>query len=139
MSVRNECGVCKKPSVAHCVNCKVAKYCSENCQKVDWKRHRLTCDTIAAGGGAAFIYSDDNDTEPVKSAFNCTCGYQYEVEVKYERGTISFSSSHRSDMHSLELFRRSTSSGVEFEMHWTCGLCSAPCKMAIDVSDVGRI
>ena len=31
-----------------CGGCKVARYCSENCQKQDWQQHKNLCDKLAA-------------------------------------------------------------------------------------------
>jgi len=31
-----------------CSSCRVVKYCSKECQKADWKKHKLQCKTLAA-------------------------------------------------------------------------------------------
>lgn len=31
-----------------CSNCRVVKYCSKECQKTDWKKHKMLCKTLAA-------------------------------------------------------------------------------------------
>ncbi len=37
------CGSCEKPSLMKCAGCNVVRYCSKECQKHDWKYHRLAC------------------------------------------------------------------------------------------------
>ncbi|KAJ3048610.1 hypothetical protein HK097_010386 [Rhizophlyctis rosea] len=37
------CIVCQKPSQSVCSSCKVATYCSKDCQKSHWKVHKPTC------------------------------------------------------------------------------------------------
>ncbi|XP_062588474.1 uncharacterized protein LOC134250137 [Saccostrea cucullata] len=40
----NVCTVCgKKGTMKVCQRCKVQKYCSPECQKTDWKKHKLNC------------------------------------------------------------------------------------------------
>ena len=40
----NDCAACGKPLAPRtCGRCGVVKYCSEKCQKPDWKRHKLVC------------------------------------------------------------------------------------------------
>jgi hypothetical protein len=45
---KGECANCgRKPGEAKafstCSRCKKARYCSQGCQKVDWKAHKKTC------------------------------------------------------------------------------------------------
>ncbi|KAI0665455.1 hypothetical protein C8Q78DRAFT_1064754 [Trametes maxima] len=44
-SINARCGRCSKEGEAlrRCSRCKVVAYCSETCQKADWKIHKLTC------------------------------------------------------------------------------------------------
>ena len=37
------CIVCEKPSSLKCAGCVSVNYCSRECQKSDWKRHKLDC------------------------------------------------------------------------------------------------
>lgn len=44
------CSVCfktdKLENLFRCSNCKKVIYCSEKCQKVDWKKHRENCEIV---------------------------------------------------------------------------------------------
>jgi len=44
---KRECAVCQKPAKHRCSRC-VALYCSPECQKKDWKAHKLVCGPQAA-------------------------------------------------------------------------------------------
>lgn len=44
-SLVNNCSVCAKPGKA-CSVCKNSFYCSHECQKADWKTHRMLCGTF---------------------------------------------------------------------------------------------
>lgn len=37
------CFVCQKKDPKTCSNCHNVSYCSKDCQKVDWKRHKIEC------------------------------------------------------------------------------------------------
>ena len=41
----NLCNHCKKhkADLKQCVRCKIALYCDANCQKADWRKHKVTC------------------------------------------------------------------------------------------------
>lgn len=41
----SECSTCKKPflKLLKCGGCKNITYCSQECQKLDWPKHKLTC------------------------------------------------------------------------------------------------
>ncbi|KAI4868639.1 hypothetical protein F4820DRAFT_409074 [Hypoxylon rubiginosum] len=43
----NKCAVCWKEGGKACVACKSCCYCSKECQKSDWKSHKLLCHAIA--------------------------------------------------------------------------------------------
>ncbi|KAI0841904.1 hypothetical protein F5Y06DRAFT_163077 [Hypoxylon sp. FL0890] len=42
-----QCAVCWKEGGSPCSTCKSCHYCSEECQKSDWKSHKLLCHLIA--------------------------------------------------------------------------------------------
>jgi hypothetical protein len=42
-SLKNFCSICSKEAELKCSNCKQCYYCSRNCQKVDWKTHKIFC------------------------------------------------------------------------------------------------
>ncbi|KAF9029793.1 hypothetical protein BDZ89DRAFT_1159624 [Hymenopellis radicata] len=51
--------------LSQCVNCRTAKYCSKECQRADWRNHKLACKKIeqdrqklAAETGIASAYDD---------------------------------------------------------------------------------
>lgn len=37
------CLICGKEGALSCTGCKIAKYCSKECQKSDWNTHRTNC------------------------------------------------------------------------------------------------
>jgi hypothetical protein len=44
-SIKNQCAVCPKPGKL-CASCENIHYCSPECQKTDWKVHKLLCRTF---------------------------------------------------------------------------------------------
>ena len=40
----SHCSLCGGPAASSCGRCKSVKYCSRNCQKLDWPRHKATCE-----------------------------------------------------------------------------------------------
>ncbi|KAI0148048.1 hypothetical protein F4776DRAFT_294893 [Hypoxylon sp. NC0597] len=44
----NICAVCWKEGGSACIRCKSCHYCSKECQKNDWKSHKLLCHLVAA-------------------------------------------------------------------------------------------
>mmetsp|Transcript_69469 Transcript_69469/g.122624 ORF Transcript_69469/g.122624 Transcript_69469/m.122624 type:complete len:209 (-) Transcript_69469:612-1238(-) len=38
-----KCGVCMAPAETRCARCKLVSYCTADCQKVHWKRHKTVC------------------------------------------------------------------------------------------------
>jgi hypothetical protein len=41
------CLLCNKEGSLRCAGCKEARYCSNDCQKVDWRTHKLLCKSAA--------------------------------------------------------------------------------------------
>ncbi|KAJ7766049.1 hypothetical protein B0H16DRAFT_1522878 [Mycena metata] len=41
---------CGKPGEMRCSGCKILRYCGSECQKKDWKAHKLDCKTLARTG-----------------------------------------------------------------------------------------
>jgi hypothetical protein len=41
------CFVCKQPAEQRCSTCSNARYCSNACQKHDWKMHKMLCKSFA--------------------------------------------------------------------------------------------
>ena len=63
---QNTCGNCSKPSTLRCSACHQVYYCSAECQRQDWKKHKKThvisdCYKIA--------YPGDWDSKGVVDAF----------------------------------------------------------------------
>ncbi|KAF8451738.1 hypothetical protein BDZ91DRAFT_750228 [Kalaharituber pfeilii] len=42
------CATCQKPASQRCGQCHTTYYCTRDCQKADWKKHKRTC-SIASG------------------------------------------------------------------------------------------
>jgi len=49
LSAQKLCSVCSKECHATCTRCWTAFYCSDTCQKADWKEHKLTCKHVTRG------------------------------------------------------------------------------------------
>mmetsp|Transcript_23669 Transcript_23669/g.65707 ORF Transcript_23669/g.65707 Transcript_23669/m.65707 type:complete len:140 (-) Transcript_23669:1046-1465(-) len=45
MSVKRKCQACQKEASKKCSRCNLAWYCSVECQKKDWKKHRSVCNS----------------------------------------------------------------------------------------------
>ena len=41
--LQQECGQCGKLSETKCARCKMIYYCSKDCQKNNWKKHKKVC------------------------------------------------------------------------------------------------
>jgi len=39
----HKCDVCKSPTTKACARCKTSYFCSAECQKSAWKKHKKTC------------------------------------------------------------------------------------------------
>ena len=42
------CARCGTVAASSCARCKVTRYCSRNCQRLDWKQHKTVCDSKRA-------------------------------------------------------------------------------------------
>jgi hypothetical protein len=45
-SITPACFACKAPGIQRCSGCENARYCSEKCQKRDWRFHRHLCEAF---------------------------------------------------------------------------------------------
>ena len=45
----NQCRVCGASEARRCAGCEQARYCSRECQQVDWPRHRKICRIVFDG------------------------------------------------------------------------------------------
>ena len=52
------CYCCKKPetNLKKCTKCYTAQYCGKQCQKKDWKSHKLVCDRLLTDGSIVLNY-----------------------------------------------------------------------------------
>ncbi|KAK4940868.1 hypothetical protein LTR10_019140 [Elasticomyces elasticus] len=46
IELEKTCIMCPRRGTRVCTNCKDARYCSTDCQKVDWKHHKILCPTF---------------------------------------------------------------------------------------------
>jgi len=47
IDIENQCKLCcKSQNLQRCSKCKKSKYCSIECQKEDWKKHKLYCNSL---------------------------------------------------------------------------------------------
>ena len=44
----SECAVCNTPTTTRCSQCNMVRYCSRECQKQDWKKHKKICINLLA-------------------------------------------------------------------------------------------
>ena len=58
---------CQNDGRFHCSRCKVVSYCSHQCQKVDWKTHKLSCTEIKEAE------SSDAPSDGAKTCGNEVC------------------------------------------------------------------
>ena len=67
------CFICQKDNSKTCSNCHNVSYCSKNCQKLDWKRHKTECRqniTIKSFHGNGGVNIPLNiSIQPAKSSF----------------------------------------------------------------------
>ena len=77
--IENHCLNCNKSEtetgpLKQCVRCKSARYCSRDCQKADWKKHKKNCanlaqaagETPSAQGTGRSNSNDNNATSPLE-------------------------------------------------------------------------
>ena len=82
------CIVCPKPGKKLCQGCKNINYCSRECQKRDWKTHKLLCKTFPdfadrpTPDSRRVILFPDNESKPkfiwLTTSLHGACGYYYE-------------------------------------------------------------
>lgn len=62
---------CSNKASLRCGNCKIVKYCSKQCQKKDWKRHKTICANHTV---LETMKSDDMDADAEKvEKRECRC------------------------------------------------------------------
>ncbi|PPQ94681.1 hypothetical protein CVT25_009536 [Psilocybe cyanescens] len=54
------CEVCGKKNTSRCVQCMSVVYCSKECQRSDWKTHKLACKSIKGGTWHTITVSDSS-------------------------------------------------------------------------------
>jgi hypothetical protein len=69
-----ECAVCKKDAKSRCGGCNTVYYCSQVCQKTDWKSHKLICaekkKTVEKYNKLTH-YVNDEMLKKIKTCSNC--------------------------------------------------------------------
>ena len=88
------CSVCKLPGSLRCSKCLGALYCGQECQKKDWKTHKVHCKAACTErtnfekiAGTRSIEKLDETIEEYKSlAAAGNASAQYNLAVAYDRG-----------------------------------------------------
>jgi hypothetical protein len=66
----NECLSCGKETkkLLKCSKCKIVKYCSRECQKIDWKKHKKKCVNVNSSISSLFSKLPNDDNTIVKQS-----------------------------------------------------------------------
>lgn len=79
------CDVCLRPSSKICTACHYARYCSAECQRVDWSSHRAICRdlTVSAYEEARWLHWFSNHDESMAQMIvpDETVDIQYDGEI----------------------------------------------------------
>jgi hypothetical protein len=65
----SRCNNCRANAWRLCSDCSVVRYCSEECQKLDWKTHRLECCKIPLPESVPFDFQKDTEVAAFASEF----------------------------------------------------------------------
>ena len=70
MNVDEQCIVCGKLTTFCCSKCRRVFYCSQACQRVDWRSHKITCSEVRdiKGHDPRLIYSAESRKLPVATS-----------------------------------------------------------------------
>ncbi len=65
------CILCDKPAINLCSKCKTISYCTRECQKSDWPRHKLECQELLFGKDIfqQIYFAIHNDIDSIMSSF----------------------------------------------------------------------
>ena len=53
------CRKCTKETSTQCSGCKIVYYCSKECQKSSWKKHKVDCDIMKQANRTLTYLKDD--------------------------------------------------------------------------------
>lgn len=53
-----QCNRCRKPAAQKCGRCRLTFYCSKECQRADWKQHKLVCEETGGSYHSPKIQGD---------------------------------------------------------------------------------
>ncbi len=138
-----QCIVCGAPTTFCCSRCRRVFYCSQSCQRLDWRSHKLTCLEATATPPPVSIPPQSSLPPP-------TISLETQVSM-YERGTQTFQQSLLARFGSIigayEWFDSNTNGQVdihEFERTLQAGGVSNPRIVkemfsALDRTGAGRI
>ena len=76
---------CNKPATSRCAGCNAVWYCSKDCQKRDWRHHKLACKPTTLAPVSSTQVSDS--TEPL-SDIACVKIYSHGEGRRYEDITL---------------------------------------------------
>jgi hypothetical protein len=100
------CFACKAPGVQRCSGCENARYCSEKCQKSDWRFHRHLCEPFNELGPRPGLTYYRGILFPAKSAKPTFIWVEYEKETEQRVNRKRYTGSSWTNQFHVDRFRK---------------------------------